>query len=184
MRFLAQTTEGVYRSDPLDGIHPDAINRYYGVAGLPRRRRRNQTGAGHASDDDSASEESDDGLEPRDLDGELENRIGDDQAGNIRHAPVKVARHESPFQTNEQEDMFFSLIQAITAHDELPEDYGIQPDEWDGKHYPEVEVIRPSTRGKEIPVVLPKETWFPQAVRWVQALDLLSRILSQLEDAS
>ncbi|KAJ7685421.1 hypothetical protein DFH06DRAFT_968421, partial [Mycena polygramma] len=183
MRFLAQTTEGVYRSDPLDGIHPDAINQYYGVAGLPRTRRQNQTGAGHADDDASDIESDDDELAPGDREAELENRIADDQAGNIRHAPIKVARHESPFETVEQEEMFFALVRAVTAQVDLPEDYGVQPEEWDVEHYPEVEVIRPGTRGKEILVVLPRETWYPRAVKWAQALDLMSRILTQLEDA-
>ncbi|KAJ7900444.1 hypothetical protein B0H13DRAFT_1622444 [Mycena leptocephala] len=183
MRFLAQTTEGVYKNDPLDGIHPDAINRYYGVTGLPRRLRRNQTGAGHADDDDAESESEDDGLEPRDLDAELENRIGDDQAGNIWHAPIKVARHETPFETPEQEDMFFTLLQTVREQDELPEDFGVRREEWDGEHYPEVEVIRPGTRGKEIPVVLPRETWYLRAVLWAQSMDLRSRILTELEDA-
>ncbi|KAJ7030938.1 hypothetical protein C8F04DRAFT_961029 [Mycena alexandri] len=182
MRFLAQTTAGVYRADPLDGIHPDAINRYYGVEGSPRRWRCNQTGAGHASDD-SEDEPEDDGLDPPDPDTELENRIGEDQEGNIRHAPIKVAKHESPFEAPEQGDMFLALVDTITARDKLPEDYGVRPTEWDGFHYPEIEVIRPGTRGKQIPVVLPREVWYPRAVTWAQALDLMNRILTQLEDA-
>ncbi|KAJ7215588.1 hypothetical protein GGX14DRAFT_359551 [Mycena pura] len=52
MRFLGQTTEGIYHHDPLDGIHPDSINRYYGVAGARRHRNRHQTGAGIASDEE------------------------------------------------------------------------------------------------------------------------------------
>lgn len=125
MCFLAQTTEGVYKNDPLDGIHPDTINRYYGVTGLPRSLRRNQTGAGHADDDDAESESEDDDLELRDLDAKLENRIGDDQAENIRHAPIKVARHE----TTEQEDMFFCSSQTVTERDDLPEGSGVRHEE-------------------------------------------------------
>lgn len=183
MRFLAQTTEGVYKADPLDGIHPDAINRYYGVAGAPQTRRHNQTGAGHADSDDSEEEEEEE--ERQDLDAELENRIGEDQAENIRHAPIKVARHQSPFESPEQEQIFFALLQVrlVADKDDLPEDYGIRPDEWDNEpHYPEVEVIRPGTRGKELPIILPREDWYPRAIVWAQALDFMSRVVAELDE--
>ncbi|KAJ7760860.1 hypothetical protein DFH07DRAFT_1021347 [Mycena maculata] len=183
MRFIAQTTEGVYRADKLDGIHPDAINRYLGIEGQPKRRGRAQTEAGHAEDDSDSDEESDGGSGWQDVDAELENRIGEDQAGNIRHAPIKVARHQSPFATPEQDEMFLTLLPTL-AEEDVPEDYGVRPDEWDNEpHYPEVEVIRrPGTRGKEIQVVLPREEWYPRAVVWAKALDLLSRIVTELEE--
>ncbi|KAJ7180225.1 hypothetical protein C8R43DRAFT_870886 [Mycena crocata] len=78
IRFLGQMTEGVYKHDPLDDIHPDAINRYYGVEGPRTRRARNQTGAGITSEDEA--EEGEDPTEEE----QLENRIQADLAQNIR----------------------------------------------------------------------------------------------------
>ncbi|KAJ7685825.1 hypothetical protein B0H17DRAFT_1013903 [Mycena rosella] len=181
MCFLGQTTQGVYRSDPLDGIHPDAINRYYGVHGPHSDRHRNQTGAGHASDDDEGSDRSSDEGDPDDVEVVLENRIGQDQERNIRHAPIKVARHESPFDNAEQEVLFMVLLRDVFELGELPEHYGVRDEEWETDDYPEMEIIRPGTRGKEIPIVLLRDEWFPRAVKWVQALDVMSRVLSQVE---
>ncbi|KAF8126450.1 hypothetical protein K438DRAFT_1949395 [Mycena galopus ATCC 62051] len=180
MRFLGQTMAGVYKSDPLDGIQPETINRYHGVSGPARERRQTQTGAGHASDDDSESD-GDDFPVLDDVNAELENRIGKDQEENIRHAPIKVAHHESPFDNAEQEGVFIDLLENVFEENGLPEDYGVCEEEWDQEDYPEIEVIRPGTRGKEISVVLTRDVWFPRALRWAQALDAMSDVLIHLE---
>ncbi|KAJ7497850.1 hypothetical protein B0H11DRAFT_1715680 [Mycena galericulata] len=181
MRLLGRTTEGVYK-DPLEGIHPDSINRYLGVLGRKQHRGPNQTGAGHPMDDDNDSDEEDPEIH-NDVEAGIENRVSRDQAHNIRHAPIKVARHQSPFENADQEAMFSDLLQVILdAEGDLPEDYGVREEEWDGEDYPETEVIRPGTRGKEIVVVLRREEWFPRAIQWVQALDIMTRVLSQLDD--
>ncbi|KAF8201941.1 hypothetical protein K438DRAFT_1799663 [Mycena galopus ATCC 62051] len=186
MRLLGQTTEGVYK-DPMDGIHPDAINRYYGVDGALRRRHRGQTGAGHASDEDDGSDDeidhngSHEELEV-DMEERLENQIAEDQARNIRHAPIKVARHGSPFEDDEVESEFLELLELVLFQDDLPDDYGVIPAEWDDTDYPEAESIRTGTKGKELLVILPRDEWFHRAVQWAQALDLLNRVLEELED--
>ncbi|KAJ7459475.1 hypothetical protein B0H11DRAFT_1737159 [Mycena galericulata] len=181
MRFLGQTTEGVY-TDPLDGIHPDAINRYLGVAGPRQHRSSNQTGAGHASDDDSDSDDEEQEQLLRTDEADIENRVGRDQAHNIRHAPIKVARHQSPFENIAQEEGFLDFLEDTFQQGDLPEDYGVQDHEWDEEDYPETEIIRPGTRGKEILVILPRDEWFPRAIQWAQALDTMNRVLSQLND--
>lgn len=127
MRFLGQTTEGVY-NDPLDGIHPDAVNRYYGVA---RTRRHRQTGASHASDEDVSDEESDPDLDVNPQE-QLENQIEEDQAPNIHHEPVKVAWHASPFEAAQHEADFLELLDVVLSRtDMLPNEYGVQEEEWD-----------------------------------------------------
>ncbi|KAK7005481.1 hypothetical protein R3P38DRAFT_3604766 [Favolaschia claudopus] len=176
MRLLGQTTEGVYQ-DPLDGIHPDAINRYYGVAGPRVRRTRTQTGAG--IDPEEGVEDED--LEPS-VEEELENHIEADLEHNIRHQPVKVAQNRSPFRDAEDETRFLALMADLLAcPDILPDDYGVVEAEWDDEGYPEIEVFRPGTKGKEMSVILPRTEWFPRAVQWSQALDLMTRILHELE---
>ncbi|KAK7063405.1 hypothetical protein R3P38DRAFT_3301282 [Favolaschia claudopus] len=188
MRYLGQLTGGIYREDPLDaldpldGIHPDAINRYYGAEGRRLRRSRTATGAG--TSELGADEDEDDDVEPSEQE-VLENRIGEDIAQNIRHQPVKVARHRSPFKDKELEEHFLDLLTELLSNPEedlLPEGYRVIADEWDEADYPEVEVFRPGTKGKEITIVLPREDWFPRVVRWVKAVDLLSRVLHELGD--
>ncbi|KAJ7793149.1 hypothetical protein B0H14DRAFT_2393801, partial [Mycena olivaceomarginata] len=169
---LGQTTAGIYAIDPLDGIHPDTINCYYSVAGARRHRRRGETGAGHASDDESVdSEDSDpDALHELDPQEELENQIEADQAQNIRHTPIKVALHHSPFEEDEDEADFLDLLEVVLSQpDILPDDYGVVPREWEDAVYPEVELV----------VVLPRDEWFRRAVQWAQALDLLNRVLEE-----
>ncbi|KAJ7194299.1 hypothetical protein GGX14DRAFT_378095, partial [Mycena pura] len=181
MRFLGQTTEGVYH-DPLDGIHPDNINRYYGVAGARQRRPRNQTGAGIASDDEEPDTDEDTDTEPT-LEEALENQIESDLAQNIRHAPVKVARHRSPFEDPEEELSFMQLLDAVLSEqDVLPVGYGILEDEWEQEDYSEIEMIRPGTSGKELIIILPRADWYPRAAQWVQALDLMMRYLHDREE--
>ncbi|KAJ7738779.1 hypothetical protein B0H16DRAFT_1891248 [Mycena metata] len=178
IRFLGQTTEGVYRDDPLDGIHPDAINRYYGVSGPRLRRTRHNTGAG-ASEEDDEEDETDSEPTPEEV---RENQIAADLAQNICHQPIKVARHCSPFPDPASENTFLEILENLLSHpDILPEDYGILEDEWDEDDYPEVESIRQGTSGKELLVVLPRAEWFPRAAQWAQALDLLTRYLHELD---
>ncbi|KAJ7640941.1 hypothetical protein B0H17DRAFT_1216458 [Mycena rosella] len=161
IRFLGQTTEGIYREDPLDCIHPDTINRYYGVAGARRRRPRNQTGAGIASDDEGESNADGPSVEE-----EVENQMGADLAQNIRHEPSD----------------FLELLEGLLEQpDAMPEDYGVLEDEWEEEDYPEIEIVKPGTRGEELVIALPRPDWFPRAARWAQALDLLTRFLDKIE---
>jgi hypothetical protein len=98
---------------------------------------------------------------------------------------VKVAKHRCPFTDAELEDYFLGLLDDVLAQSEIvPENYGIHEDEWEEEDYPEIEVIRPGTKGKELAIILPRAEWFPKAVRWAQALDLLTRVLDELGDNS
>ncbi|KAJ7635201.1 hypothetical protein FB45DRAFT_670811, partial [Roridomyces roridus] len=170
IHFLGQLTEGVYREDPLDGIHPDAINRYYSVEGRCLRRSRDQTGAGVSADE---GQEDSDREEVEEVE-ELENHIAADLNSNIRHAPVKVARHFSPFKNAHVEQQFLLLMESVLAEVEhAPGGYGVLSEEWEEEEYPEIEVFCPGTRGKEVTAILPRGIWYPRAVAWARSLDLL-----------
>ncbi|KAJ7117577.1 hypothetical protein C8R44DRAFT_536122, partial [Mycena epipterygia] len=172
---LGQLMKGVYRHDPLDGIHPDAINRYYSVAGPRLHRSRNQTSAGIDSDDELEEDQAE--HEPS-IDEQLENQVQADVVQNIRHQPVKVAKHRSPFEDNELEAHFLGLLQDLIAQPGvLPEDYGILEEEWEDEDYPEIEIICPGAKDKEMAVILPRTYWFLRAARWAKALDLMTRVL-------
>ncbi|KAJ7088973.1 hypothetical protein C8R44DRAFT_649123, partial [Mycena epipterygia] len=96
------------------------------------------------------------------------------------HAPVKVARHHSPFNDPQHEGEFLELLAEVLSRPEAPEDYGILPDEWED--YGEVETIRTGTNGKELVVVLPRDDWFPRAAQWAQVLDVLTRVLEDVDN--
>lgn len=181
MRYIGETTEGVYVEDPMEAIHPDIINRYYGVEGAEVERDAWQTGAGHTSEDDQSDDESSPAdeyeLESDDARTNLENRVAGDLEHNIRHEPIQVAKHQNLFRSDGQEAEFFTILEMVVADGLIPEDHGVQPSEWDDGVYPELEVIKPGTRGKAIDVVLTRDIWLPRAIQWTQALDLMSRLL-------
>jgi hypothetical protein len=84
---------------------------------------------------------------------------------------------------------FFSYFKDVLGDvladlEAIPEDNGILEDEWEDDDYPEIESIKPGTSGKELLIVLPRDEWFPRAVQWVQALELLKRCLHELEEAT
>lgn len=175
MRFCGQTASGVYVEDPMDEIHPDAINRYYGIAGQEIQRSATQTGAGFLEEDNELVDDATQVAEHDSME-DLENRISEDQEHNIRHEPVSVAKHQNPFQTSNDEEEFFTILLMITASNLLPTGYGVRAEEWEDENYPELETINCGRRGKEIEVTLPRDIWLPRAVQWVQALDLMERL--------
>jgi hypothetical protein len=166
----------------MDGIHPDTISLYYGVHGTEQTRTSAQTGAGHPEDDDIDSL-SDEGSENGDGDGddddewtELQHQIARDQAHNIRHKPVKVARHQNPFVTPEAETEFWEILAVVIKDSAAPDGFGVCIEEWESG-YPEIEIIKTGARGKELEVVLPEAIWLPRAVLWAQGLDVMSRLV-------
>ncbi|KAJ7663363.1 hypothetical protein DFH06DRAFT_986851 [Mycena polygramma] len=171
MRFLGQLTDGVYDEvDPMAGVDPDVINRYYGVEGTQRIQRRGQTGAGHPED------EGDDDDQDW-IDEDLADAVENDLAHNIRHPAIKVARHRNPFRSRQIENGFFAGLQDIVRHGIVPEGFGVLETEWEDGDYPAVEAINPGTRGREIIVALPREIWLPRAILFAQALDAMTRAL-------
>lgn len=170
MRFLGQLNDGVY-ADPMDNIHPDIIERYYGVDGIERIRRPGETGAGHPEDEDMEQPEQ------RVDEPVLSNTVADDLAHNVRHPPIKVARHGNPFRSPVVEKNFFAALGAIVQADIIPEGYGVLESEWEDGTYPAMEAINPGTRGKEIIVALPRDVWLPRAILFAQGLDAMTRSL-------
>ena len=112
--------------------------------------------------------------------GVLGEEIRGDQARNVRHDAIKVARHASPLPSELAKEQFLELLQAADTHDYRPDDYGLHSPEWDEDAYPEEEPIRVGTRGKSMDIPLPSAIWFPRAVKWVQGLDILTRFLDEL----
>ncbi|KAJ7489636.1 hypothetical protein B0H11DRAFT_1720157 [Mycena galericulata] len=162
----------------MDDLHPDTINRYYGVEGAPRSRRPGQTGAGHPEDEEDENEDQwiD---EPEEY---LTQAVTEDLAHNIRHPAIKVARHKNPFRSALIEHNFVAALAEIVRQGLVPRGYGVLQDEWEDGTYPSMEAINPGTRGKEIVVVLPRDVWLPRAVYFSQALDAMTRSLMFQEE--
>ncbi|KAJ7936942.1 hypothetical protein B0H13DRAFT_1589341, partial [Mycena leptocephala] len=170
LRFIGQLNDGVYPTDPMDDVHPDTINRYYGVDGTEQARRPGQTGAGHPDDEEDGWVD-----EPNEY---LTNAITADLANNIRHPAVKVARHSNSFRSAEGEATFRAALTEIIQRGIVPSGYGVLEEEWEERAYPVTEVINPGTRGQEIVVALPRDIWLPRAVLFAQGLDVMIRTLA------
>jgi hypothetical protein len=163
MRFLGQTEHGIYGDDPMNDVHPDTINRYYGVCGAEQTRLSGETGAGHVEDEDVASGSDDSNSEDSDDEAqwaELQHQIAYDQSHNVQHKPVKVARHHNPFATPEAEMEFQDVLSIIAEGKIILAGFGVRADEWDDG-YPELEIIKTGSRGKELEVILPEAAWLP-----------------------
>ncbi|KAI0060244.1 hypothetical protein BV25DRAFT_1807634, partial [Artomyces pyxidatus] len=161
IRFLAAVERGTYKEvDEYQDVHPDLLNRYYGVSGVPRFRAPGQTGAGHPPDED------------------IEALVAADQAANIRHEPIKVARHTSPFSLDELEQGFWDVYAEVQASGIVPSGMMLRDSEWDDGEYPTFEDITVGIRTrKTMSVALPREVWYPRALAWCQALHLMADVL-------
>ncbi|KAK7007956.1 hypothetical protein R3P38DRAFT_3211610 [Favolaschia claudopus] len=168
MRFQGMLDSGEY-IDPMQGIHPDTIDRYYGVEGPEVVRQPGQTGAGHEEDEDeNAWVDEPEGLV---------DAVTDDLAHNIRHPPVKVAKHKNPFRLATTEQAFYNALNEYQTNNVIPEGYGVLEAEWEDEMYPVLESINPGTRGKELIIALPRDIWLPRAILFVQALDVMTRCI-------
>jgi hypothetical protein len=135
----------------------------YGTDQSEQPRPAGITGAGHPQDE-----------------AELNARIAEDQAGDIRHKGIDVPHKSSPF-TTAQQQVFFEALNEVTQLNKVPNGYGVAEAEWSQDGYPTLESVRVRSGRKTIDVELPFDIWWPQAVRWVQGLDCMIRLMVELE---
>jgi hypothetical protein len=195
MRFLGQTMHGIYVDD-CQGLHPDIIERYYGVEGTRIKQQVGQSGAGLLEDegdlDDSDSEvgyvEGEDDIyteaEVMDEDDweDIQGQLAEDIEHNFHHSPVDVPKHSAPFRTQVAVDVFNGSLEELQAKQIIPAGFGITAVEWGNEGYPSYEVIRTGRRGrKELRIDLPDFVWRPRAELWVQALHILLSV-KEMED--
>lgn len=168
MRFLSETKHGLQEDQP--GVHPNVLNRYYGVDGPTRTRSSQDTGAGHPDDEGTSDEASYQ---------DLEDRIAGDQDPEVRHDPIDVPQHSSPFKSAETEKLFCVALRELQQQEFIPEEYGVAPAEWIGGVYPDTEMIPLGRAGREIPVKLPVTIWWPKAAAWAQGHALMFQLLEE-----
>ncbi|TFY76459.1 hypothetical protein EWM64_g7555 [Hericium alpestre] len=161
MRLLGQLEHGIY-ADDYEDVHPDILNRYYGVD-VDVEHIHGQTGAGHPDDEEDELPS-------------LRDHIAADQEPHIRHAPIDVPDNGSPFQDLALEAAFFAALSSIHDQGLIPNGYSVAQAEWDDEGYGEVELLKCGRGRKYLEVELPFSIWWPRAVTWAQALDLLNRL--------
>lgn len=173
MMFLGETEHGAY-SDELHGVHPDVIAQYHG------------TGNGHDGWDDV--------LDAADMTGNVNEgrcsqhrqpsyaliqhavvaeRLEEAQAGNVHQEPVHVPETNSPFASDADEQQFLSTVQQVQQAGHIPALFRLAVE----SGYPNYEYIRYGKKGtNELKIPLNHTLWYPRALLWSQALDVLSRL--------
>ncbi|KAI0038401.1 hypothetical protein FA95DRAFT_1505714 [Auriscalpium vulgare] len=171
IRLMSTVEHGTYpapSSDEYADVHPDILNRYYGVD----RRYDHGTGLEEAAADIRAE---DWGTPTHDL----AQRIAQDQQHHIRHEAIDVADNRNPF-TADQEVIFWQALQEAGRLHIIPPDMMLTQQEWDlhgdGGGYPADEEIKVGKAGRVYHIPLPTDIWYPRAVYWCQAISLLKQL--------
>jgi hypothetical protein len=161
MRLLGQASLGIYE-DEFQGICPAALQRYYGIYGREVVRRRNQTGAGHPSDEVDESDED-----------SVIDRIEQDQANDVQHDAVEVPDADTPFQNEEDENMFFETLEEVVIEGIVPEGYNLHEgeDEYDENTSEYLRVGR--RREHHVEISLADPIWRTRSTLWSQAASIL-----------
>ncbi|KAJ6470499.1 hypothetical protein C8R45DRAFT_937408 [Mycena sanguinolenta] len=106
---------------------------------------------------------------------DVDDMIAADQRPDVRHDPVGVPSHGSPF-NSELEEIFFAGLEAVKSENIIPYGFDLDLDT-----YPARESIHLGRGGKRISVVLPSDVWWPRALLWAHGLDLMTRIIVEAE---
>ena len=163
----------MYEDDCAD-MHPDTIRRYYGVAGLVRRRPH-QSGAGHPPEEESDTDSDSDV-------GSIGDQIAHDQEHNIRHEPIEVPDGTSPFVDAASEHIFLEAWETYKVAAVIPEGYGVLPEEMHGD-YETYEILRTGKRGgKEMEIPLPEHVWRRRTELWAKGLHLMNHVLYTMQE--
>ncbi len=193
MRFLSDLRQGFLPGTDFNDVDPNILSESYGTEGPPRNLRQGQTGAGHYDADPSEEDPSEDANQSFESDpssdssdssdstsSDSSSRLARDQERHVRHPAIPVPDGNCPF-SNEGLETFLKALQQIQEAEIVPENYGLLEDEWEGETYGDVETLIRGRGGREDPITLPFTLWWPRAVHWVQALELMSLMLIDVE---
>jgi hypothetical protein len=184
MRFISEAQHGLEEDQP--GVHPDILQRYYGVdeaseadleveqEGLLGIDGDDEMSDWETEGSESESERGSDGTHRSSADSDLDEQIAAEQQEDIRHEGVSAPLQNSPFSSDE-EVTFFIALNEIQDAGHVPEGYGVTLEEMDDG-YPSHESVRVAAR--DVVLELPLNIWFPRAVHWVQAYDLMLHMLN------
>ena len=76
-----------------------------------------------------------------------------------------------------QLDLFESGLSLLEQHGDLPQGFGVDPEEWGPDGYPTTEEITVGLRKKSYPISLPDGVWRPRAERWARASYMMDLVL-------
>ncbi|PSR71725.1 hypothetical protein PHLCEN_2v12399 [Hermanssonia centrifuga] len=180
---MGQTENGIYE-DECEGMHPDTINRYYGVdcGSNETRRRQSHTGAGHPPDESDLDSDSSDN---EDNTPSIGDRIAHDQQPNIRHEPIPVPDNFTPFVDEDSSQLFHDTWEVYKDINVLPPNgYGVHEDEMEEGGYESFEILRMGKRGgKEMTISLPEHIWRRRAEQWAKGLYLMNHIVYSVDNS-
>ncbi|KAK7030025.1 Integrase catalytic domain-containing protein [Favolaschia claudopus] len=100
--------------------------------------------------------------------------IAADQRSHVKHDPINVPKHETPFKSEYAMDVFRQALTQINAADIIPEHLGVSPNDWPEDGYPETELVKVGR--KDVEFTLPFPVWWPRAVLWARGLETMSNI--------
>lgn len=160
---MGRLQHGEYVADYED-VHPEVLERYYG-----------EDWAEHSEDEgEQRRPSSDDGLT-------LEDHVAEDQAANVRHAPVETPTKGNPFEAYPgAEILFMDMLRGADERKFVPEQFNLRAEEWGESGYEESEPIK-MRGGKIVDIPVPFLDWWPRAVRWSRALYLMTRLIEDLD---
>ena len=166
MRFLSEAERGIV--DDHENIHPNLLQQYYGV------EDSNTLSKGtHEDTDDSDTDNETESQSLNDIQGHFE---GNEIAA--AHDAVPVPTNMSPFDSEHAFEIFQYTLQQIQDEEVIPQGYGVTPQEIQQEGYPTQEILQGGRRGrKEMHITLPREVWLPRAIKWCQALEVMTSVL-------
>ena len=181
MRFTGHLKHGFYVQNELT-LHPDVLAHYYG-SGSTSQSQQSQTeinSNGQNSDEEWEDvEDIEAGSVPYT---ELPLLIAEEQASQFLHKAAKVPKHINPFDHEDLENVFKQALDEVKRLNHMPFELGVREEEWGNEGYPEIEIIPSShRRNKELVVELPHFVWYPWAVYWCQALEVLGHTLALVD---
>jgi len=112
---------------------------------------------------------------------QITEQIAANQETNIRHEAIETPTRRSPFRTLEIEGIFRDALRELDNIQSVPTGFGVSEDEWVDGHYPESAVI--TVARKEFDISLPFRIWWPRAVRWARAFELIVKLQIQFPNA-
>lgn len=107
-----------------------------------------------------------------DVDPALQPRISREL--NFYHEPVKVPRHQDPFNHN-QYAVFAEHLERYREEEHVPEGFLETEETWRDDPFENLTSGRRSIQ--RVPIELPMDIWFPRALLWAQAVKSMEESL-------
>jgi hypothetical protein len=168
--FLGQLEHGIYL-DEYDNVHPELLNRYYGVSQQAAPGNVHQISAGYTNSSDDVDLEA------------IVHDIAEGQKQHVRHDPVGLPDARNPFSNTDMQQVFEKVLRQVCEAKFIPSGLGVHKEEWEETTYPGFEYLKVG-RTKELVIMLPIEVWLPRAMSFAQGLEVLTRTLATVVDSN